>query len=142
VNRFYYIIAFTKLLSVLRYYDECNTTNPSLLPFDTSLAFNKFSQCESTYANVNCLDAKYGYPSLPPSLLKSAIQPSGTASYSNQAGSLTSSPYGSSAVWYFFGTASSNLAATAIAIKAGNQGSGNTGGSSSGSSNGVRTSTN
>lgn len=79
--------------------------------------------CQSTLKNINCSDVQHGYPVLPGSLQKTVVQPNGTAStFSNQGGSMTAAPYGSTTIWNFIGTATP-LTATAVPYKAVKQGS-------------------
>jgi hypothetical protein len=128
-----------------RYYDGCNGTAPeNLPPWGKNIPFGKFSTCESALSGINCADAQYGFPSLPASLYKTAAQPNGTGTYTNQGGVMTSPPYGSTTAWYFYGstgTAGVPVTATAVPYKAvaGSTGT-NSGGLSPGSTGKASTS--
>jgi hypothetical protein len=118
-----------------RYYDACNTTDPNYIAHLGPIPFSQFSKCAADPPNVNCSDSKYGFPVIPAQLLKTAVQANGTATYSDQGGSLTSPPYGSTTVWHFYGS-TDDVTATGAQYKAGANGASatSTGGASPGKS--------
>jgi hypothetical protein len=66
------------------------------------------------------------------------MQPNGTGTLFNQAGTMTAAPYGSTTAWYFLGSTGPTLTATAVPYKAvkssGSSGIGGSGSSSPGNS--------
>ena len=110
-----------------RYYDVCNTTDPKYITSLGPIPFSKFSKCAADSPKVNCSDSKYEFPAIPAPLLRTAVQANGTATYSNQGGSLTSPPYGSTTVWHFYGS-TDDVTATAASYTAGANGASGSGG--------------
>ena len=107
---------------VNRYYDICHSTNPEYLPAVIKLPWGYYAQCESTLAGANCTSLGFGLAAVNASLLYSTLQPNGTETLSNQGGTLTSPPYGSTTAWYFFGSTGPATTATAAAYTTGKQG--------------------
>src|ERR1700753_4522782 len=116
----------------------CNATSPNDLPPSIQLPFNKFAQCEPSMAAIEpkCSDAQHGFPSVTATVLATTMQPNGTGTLFNQAGTMTAAPYGSTTAWYFLGSSGPVITATAVAFNAakGNGGSSNSAGGSGESS--------
>jgi hypothetical protein len=124
------------------YYDLCNATSPDALPPSIQLPFNAFAKCEPSMAAIDpkCSDALHGFPSVSAAVLATTMQPNGTGTLFNQAGTMTAAPYGSTTAWYFLGSTGPTITATAVPYKAvegsgssSDSGSGSGGGSASGS---------
>jgi hypothetical protein len=120
------------------YYGLCNTTTPNAIPgINLELALSKFAVCEPSMAAIEpkCSDSQHGFPSVTAADLVTTLLPTGTETPSNQAGTMTAAPYGSTTAWYFLGSTGPTLTATAVpfkAVKAGGSPSGTSAGSGSG----------